>query len=268
MNAFANTTAVVTGANGGLGKALVAELLARDAKIVATDLRDDQLKELARNRNFVGFVKADIQTCEGCAGLYRSVKQVAPRIDALFNVAACAVWGKFQDVSIEDTGRTLAVDLLAPIWLTKLFLPDFLQQGSGLVANVSSLLGCTGAGKLSAYCASKHGLRGFTESLFGDLAGTNVQVTTLYPVGMQTPIFERNSTARRGERHLRPPDLFLQDPRFVAREFLRGIEKKRLHVYTRPYGLPVAVLSSLVPARLFLPVLNRAFDTLGTRIKA
>ena len=105
-------------------------------------------------------------------------------------VAGIAVLGPQLAVPRDRWETLMQVNLLAPMRLCNGLVPGMVERGSGHIVNISSLAGWVGSHGMSAYCASKFGLRGFGESLAADLEGTGVNVTNVYPCFSRTPILD------------------------------------------------------------------------------
>jgi short-subunit dehydrogenase len=113
--------------------------------------------------------------------------QGAP-VDILVNNAGVALGGAFTDVSAADFDWLLEINLLAPIRLTRAFLPGLRARPAAHIANLSSIFGIVAPPRQVAYCTSKFGLRGFSEALRHELSGTTVGVTVVHPGGVRTSI--------------------------------------------------------------------------------
>ena len=162
MTSAANKTVLITGAGGGFGRQLVRQFRAAGAKLILTDVTDRALHDVVDDAggDLVASVAADLASEEGCDTVAEACtsRDVVP--DILINNAGIGVAGR-QDLVPRDHWESLMqLNLLAPMRLCHLFLPGMIERGSGHIVNVSSLAGWLGAKGLSAYCASKFGLRG------------------------------------------------------------------------------------------------------------
>jgi short-subunit dehydrogenase len=106
----------------------------------------------------------------------------------VFNNAGVATSQPIAGSVIEDDEWVLDINLGGVIHGTRAFLPILLRQGSGVIVNTSSVFGLVGIPTQSAYCASKFAVRGFTESLRGELRRTGVHAVTVHPGGIKTNI--------------------------------------------------------------------------------
>ena len=147
----------------------------------------------------------------------------------------------------------MQLNLLAPMRLCSLFLPAMIARDSGHIVNISSLAGWIGSQGLTAYCASKFGLRGFGEALSADLEDTGVQVTNVYPCFSRTPILDSPQFGYEEKRAV--PDYLISDPSDVVRQIISGIEKNRLQVFPHKHARRIHYLKRFVP--WVIPMLNR-----------
>lgn len=173
---LAGARILVTGASGGIGAALVPRLTARGATVLATSR--------------TGPLAVDLATPDGPAELARRTGDV----DAVVHNAGIGWKGSLADMDPGELDRLLAVNVRAPIALTRALLPAMVARGSGRVVVVASIAGLTGVAGESAYAASKAGLLVFAESLRLELAGTGVGVGTVSPGAVDTGFFARRGT--------------------------------------------------------------------------
>lgn len=192
----AGGTAVVTGAAGGMGEHIAKGLARRGADLVVLDREADGLARVAADiaRETPGAQVAthvvDLADRAAADEVIARIRDGHPGVTMLFNNAGVAVGGRFTQVSAEDFDWLLEINLLAPIRFTRALLPVMLENGQGQVVNTSSLFGLVGPPGQSAYCTSKFGLRGFSESLRSELEAEarQVGVTTVHPGGIKTNI--------------------------------------------------------------------------------
>jgi NAD(P)-dependent dehydrogenase (short-subunit alcohol dehydrogenase family) len=195
MSTVRGKVAVVTGAASGIGRQLALELARRGARVAVSDVDDlglgdtaDRVKALGADVH-AGHLdvsdRAAVQSYSAVvAGHFGVVHQVYN------NAGIASLGGSVLDADWAAYDRTLAVNLFGVIHGTKAFLPHLIASGDGHVVNVSSLNGFMGQPSLADYCAAKFGVRGFTESLRGEMlaAGHPVQVSVVHPGGVRTNI--------------------------------------------------------------------------------
>lgn len=229
---------LVTGAAGGFGQCLIRQLLAEGARLILSDLSRAPLVAAAEaaaragprwRGRILGFVGADLSTPEGAARLHEGAAAISPRVDVLINNAGLALLGRIDHIPAERWERLMQVNLLAPMRLTGLLLPQMVARRGGHIVNICSAASLLGAPGMSAYNASKFGLRGFSEALAADLRGSGVDVTAIYPFFARTPILESEQFGY-GERRALPAHM-LYEPDFIIAELIRGVKARRLHIY-------------------------------------
>jgi len=166
--------ALVTGATGGMGLAICAELSDAGWTVARTDLPGTGVE-----------FEADLRGPEAAAEIIRSVVREYGRLDLLINNAATMYYGA---LSLEDLPRwwdTIDVNLSAPFRLARAAV-DELRKNEGQIINLASTLSVTGEAGFSAYCASKSGLLGLTKALARELA-PKVRVNAVAPGDTDTP---------------------------------------------------------------------------------
>ena len=125
--------------------------------------------------------------------MVEKVLETFPQIDVLINNAGFVIYGKVEELSIEDVESQMKTNYFGTIYCTKLFLPHFLKQNSGHIVNVASVGGSFGVPGIATYCATKFALLGFSEGLHHELHETNVGVTVVSPIMVRTSLFDHPS---------------------------------------------------------------------------
>ncbi len=203
--------ALVTGATGGIGEAIVRRLAADGFHVFAGGRRRQRLERLAADVGAVA-LPFDVTSETEAAGARTVVEGEAGGLALLVNAA-----GVFDLAPVTDTGdavlnRNLDANLKGAFNVTRAFLPAMLAAGSGLVIQVGSVAGWRAFPGNGAYSASKYGLRGFHEVLLEEIRGTGVRACLLEPGAVDTPIWDPLSPDSsphlpgRGEM-LRPDDV-------------------------------------------------------------
>ncbi len=234
---------------------MVRQFRAAGAKLILTDVSDDALRDAVNDAgsDVKASMTADLATAEGCRAIAELCESSIAAPDILVNNAGIAIAGRMSHVPEDRWETLLQLNLLAPIRLSKLFLPAMVERGSGHIVNISSVAGWFGAQGLSSYCASKFGLRGFSESLSGDLHGTGVRVTTIYPSFSRTPILDSPQYGYKRRRAV--PDYLLSEPEDVVARVIKGVRGNRSHVFPDPYARIIHYITRFAP--WFVPTLDR-----------
>ncbi|MCU0699439.1 MAG: SDR family oxidoreductase [Myxococcaceae bacterium] len=190
--------AVVTGAGSGIGRALALALDGRGASLVLADVSAEGLDETAKLVSRPPKTRVvDVSQRAQVEALAAFTKESFGRVDLVVNNAGVTVHDTVEHVSYEDFEWVMGVNFWGVVYGTKAFLPLMKAQGSGIIANVSSIFGIVGWPLQGVYNASKFAVRGFTEVLWRELKGTGVRAVSIHPGGIKTNIV-RSMRFRRG----------------------------------------------------------------------
>lgn len=239
-------TAVLTGASGGIGTALARALAGAGVELVLAGRDAARLAALRRElgeRHRVAV--ADLATGAGRAALIDACAALRHGLDILINNAGVGAFGLFEDAEPADLERLLAINLTAPVLLTHGLLPLLQRAPEAAVVNVGSAFGALGHPGFTAYCASKFGVRGFSEALAREFADGKIRVLYLAPRATATAMNDsRVEVLNTALGHAVDP------PEAVADGLLRLLRGRRRRLgLGRPEAL-FARLNALVPGAL------------------
>jgi short-subunit dehydrogenase len=172
---------LLTGATGGLGRAIAKALDERGAHLLLTGRKHEALEALAGELTSAEPLAADLADRDDVAAL----PDRAGRVDVLVHNAGLPGSGRLESFTPDEIDRVLDVNLRAGIMLTRALLPAMTERGSGQFVYVSSMSGKIPTVRASVYAATKYGLRGFAGALRDDLHGTGVGVSTVFPGPIQ-----------------------------------------------------------------------------------
>jgi short-subunit dehydrogenase len=242
---------VVTGASSGIGRATALALARRGNPVVAVARRAERLRELvaecARHAPASQALAGDLGERAFAERIVGETVERHGRIDVLVNNAAVPLRKSVYQLSVEEVEAVFRVNFFACVWTTLAAIPPMLRQGGGALVNVSSFASKVVPPRECAYAASKGALNGFTESLWGDLAGSGIHATLVYPGPIDTEIWGHGEPAGyRGRRH--PPER-------VAEAILDAVERRRHEVVVPRYDPQLGTARLL---RFVLPGLVRA----------
>ena len=185
----------ITGASSGIGEALALAYAAESYRLVLSARREqelDRVKSLCIGNGLSGedvfVLPLDITRSEDMPAAVEQVLERFGRIDLLINNAGISQRSLFKDTDISVYRTIFDVDVIGPIALTKAVLPVMLEQGRGHIVVTSSIAGKMGVPYRTGYCAAKHAVMGFFDSLRAELHGTGITVSTVLPGFVRTNI--------------------------------------------------------------------------------
>lgn len=247
---FSKKTVWVTGASSGIGRALAASFSGEGAHVILSGRREGALQDAA----------------SGCPGETMLLPFEATDYDALPDIVERATsWRGGVDILVNNAGisqrslaidtdfevyrRLMEVDFFAPLRLTQLLLPHFLDRGAGTLVQVSSLAGKIGVPMRTGYCAAKHALMGYSDALRAENARRGLTVLTVTPGFVQTEIAANalNGTGQRYGPNDDPVNHGIT-PGEAAGQILGALRKGQREITVgRPQEKANAVMARLLP---------------------
>lgn len=223
MRSFKNTTALVTGASSGIGKALARELAAQAANLILVSRNAQRLEQEAEDLRIrfgvsVHVFSGDLTREENRLELFAWTRKSGIAVDVLVNNAGLAHYGPFDKAGFEDTGAMLDLNVHALTHLTRLFLPGMLERKTGGILNVASTAGFQPLPHLSVYAATKAFVLNFSEALWAECKGRGVRVFCLCPGNTLTRFHQ---TAGIDKQRMFFSASAAEVARFALRKFLR-----------------------------------------------
>ncbi len=215
-----NSSVLLTGATGGIGRAIARDLHRRGATLTITGRRVEMLDQIqAELGDRVEILAVDLSDRS-------QVESICERteFDVLVASAALPASGRYQSFTPDQIDRALAVNLRAPMQMTRALAPAMVERGRGQVVLISSLSGKVSSPSSSIYSATKFGLRGFGFGVNEDLYGTGVGVTTVFPG------FIRDSGMFHDSGFKLPKGVPTRSPENVADAVAAGIERGKAEI--------------------------------------
>jgi short-subunit dehydrogenase len=219
--------ALLTGATGGLGRAIAGGLAGRGAKLIMSSRKGAELDELAASLPGDGHRTIVSDLAEPGAAL--ELLAAAGELDILVANAALPASGRLESYSVEQIQRALRVNLEAPILMAHALDEPMLARDSGHMVFVSSLNGKVATARSSLYSATKFGLRGFALGLREDLRGTAVSTSVVMPGTIRDAGMFADSGAQV------PRGAGTSTPQEVADGVISAIERDRAEVEVAPF---------------------------------
>ena len=232
---LADRTALLTGATGGLGRAIAAALAARGASLVLSGRKPEALEALAAELPGEGHRVLPADLAE--SGAAEKLAAEAGEVDILVANAGLPGSGWLTDFTPEQVTRALRVNLEAPMLLARALFPAMIERGSGQLVFVASLSGKAASPRNSIYNATKFGLRGFALGLRTDLGPRGVGVSLVSPGFIREAGMFADSGAKP------PPGMGTGTPEQVGAAVVKAIERDKVELTVAP--LPLRALAHL-----------------------
>lgn len=245
---FRNTNVLITGGASGIGKIMGRMALEKGASMVIIwDINPQNIalstQELGKYGKVRGYI-TDVSNSDNVIENYNKVKAECGRVDILINCAGIVTSNKtFDKQTYEEMVRTMNINTLAPMFVTRAILPDMLERNSGHVCNIASAGGMLGNPRMSVYGASKWGAIGWSDSVRIELqsAKSNVHVTTVAPYYINTGMFD-------GVKSRIIPIL---KPEYASRRIIKAIERNTIFCGI-PFGMHfIRFWQFLLPVKVF-----------------
>lgn len=232
---------LITGASSGIGRATAVEFHRAGANVVAAARSEDKLQalvnELGADRALA--IPADVTQAEDRKQLIAKARDRFGRIDVMINNAGWASFATALKTPTEHLDRMVALNLLAPVALTQLALPEMLARGSGQIINITSVVGTQTIPRMSFYCATKAALNSWSSGLRMELRGTGVDVIVVAPGSTRTAFFDSAASVDVLVTRLAETQY---TPQRVARAVVRSSRRRRRFVTLSGAGKTITVI--------------------------
>src|SRR5215468_3524901 len=207
MNLFSvDSVAIITGASSGIGRAAALALAEKGLRLSLLARSETALSEVAeeaggRGASDAGYFVCDVRDEAAVDRAVASTMDLFGRIDVLINSAGLSLNGEVDGYSLENWRTVIDTNLTGTFLTCRAVAPAMKRQGGGQIINISSGAGRNGIKEMSAYCASKFGVIGFTESFALEVRNQNIRVSVLLPGSVATDfsrVAKREGTASPG----------------------------------------------------------------------
>ena len=245
---FENANVLITGGASGIGKIMGRMALEKGAKcFIIWDINlagiEATRKELGKYGKVKGYV-VDVSNHEVVNLAYRKTVEDCGSVDILINCAGIITSNKtFDQQTYDEMTRTMNINTLAPMFVTRAMLPDMLERNNGHICNIASAGGMLSNPKMSVYAASKWGAIGWSDSVRIELQDmkSKVHITTVAPYYINTGMFDG----------VKSPVIPILKPEYVAKKIIRAIERNKSFKGI-PFGFHfIRFWQFLLPTRLF-----------------
>jgi short-subunit dehydrogenase len=250
-------TAVVTGAGGGIGRAIAVSLAARRCHLALADIDEaglDQTRGMTQNHGVTVTAHVlDVAEPKAVAALPLAVAKTHAGVDILINNAGVAVGGTFEEVSEADFQWLFNINFWGVVGMTRAFLPALRQSDEARIVNISSLFGLISPPGQTAYAASKFAVRGFSNALRFELEGSTVGVTVVHPGGIATSIAKSSrkpntkSAAEIAAAITRIEKMLRMPAEKAAEIIVRGVAKDKSRILVGTDAKVASIIERLMP---------------------
>lgn len=268
MKHLENKVAVITGAGGGLGRALAVELAGRGCHIALVDVNPEALEASAKavseasartTSNSAEPIRisqhvADVTSVDRMRQLPAEVLEVHGRVEILLNNAGITIQKNFATHTIADWERMIGINLWGVIYGCHFFHEHLLAAKEAHVVNLSSMSAFAGLPGQSSYCATKAGVKALSESLFAEWSLDGIGVTSVHPGAIRTEMIQATLAESDDiEAAKRNYDLAQRtgvDAEHAARKIVEAITKGKVRVRIGRDSLILDWLKRIAPARI------------------
>jgi 3alpha(or 20beta)-hydroxysteroid dehydrogenase len=189
MGRFDNTVALISGGARGMGASHARGLVAEGAKVVIGDILDDEGKLLADELGeHCTYVHLDVTDDDQWREAVATAERVYGPVGLLVNNAGIVAYGPCELMPPEEFRRVIEINLTGTFLGMHNAVPSMRKAGGGVIINISSTAGMMGYASISAYAASKWGVRGMTKSAAMELGKDGIRVVSVHPGPIRTPM--------------------------------------------------------------------------------
>ncbi|MFB5660681.1 SDR family NAD(P)-dependent oxidoreductase [Alteribacillus sp. HJP-4] len=219
---------LITGASGGIGKAVAYRAASEGYQLILTARRKEKLEELKfdleKQGASVNVIPSDISSSAGAEALMEEVYQDEGKIDVLINNAGIGYFETIEAMESKKAVKMMEINVLAIFYLTKAALPKMKSQKNGHIINIGSLAGKVATPKASIYAASKHAVIGFSNALRMEVKPFGIHVSVVNTGPVRTEFFNK---ADPGGTYEKSVEKFIIEPDKLAERILLLIEKPK-----------------------------------------
>jgi NAD(P)-dependent dehydrogenase (short-subunit alcohol dehydrogenase family) len=254
---------VLMGASSGIGRETALRFARKGAKVVVSargeEGLDSLVEEIRREDGEAIAVPADTSGFDQVKAVADRAVEVYGRLDTWVHLAAVGLFATFEETTPEEFRRVIDVNLMGQVYGTMAALPQIKREGGGALIHVSSMGAKRSIPLQSAYCASKHGIDGFLESLRVELRREKlpISVTQVMPATINTPFFDKART-KLGVKPVAPPPIY--QPGIVSEAILHAAENPARDLVVGGAAKAVILSQALSPRLLDILLRVRGFE--------
>src|SRR5215204_1192715 len=254
---------VLMGASSGIGRETALRFAERGAKVVVSARSEKGLASLVEEIQDKGgeaiAIPADVSEFEQVKAVADGAVEEYGRLDTWVHLAAVLLVASVEDTSPEEFERVVDVNLMGQVYGAMAALPHIKREGVGALIHVSSMGAKRSIPLQSAYCASKHGIDGFLESLRVELQHEKlpISVTQVMPATINTPLFDKART-KLGVKPVAPPPIY--QPGIVSEAILHATENPARDLVVGGAAKAVILSQTVSPRLLDILLKLRGFE--------
>lgn len=267
MKDFRDKVIVITGGGSGLGQEFALQLYQAGARLALCDLDQSGLEETLQITGDPGerikLFQVDVSDQNAVEQFARDVEsQLGPADMLVNNAGICLIPQTFEDTPDEQFRKVIDVNMWGAYYGIRAFLPQLKKRPEACIVNISSLAGLVGLYGHAAYSMSKSALRGLSEALQAELAGTPVHLLLVHPGGVQTNLIKNAPNLEKSlqqKAHKNFTELSFLTPEKTVSRVIKAVKKKKYRAIIGLDARLILVLRALFPRR-FPNILRTIFS--------
>ncbi|MGI9277320.1 MAG: SDR family NAD(P)-dependent oxidoreductase [Endozoicomonas sp.] len=266
MKDFNNKVAVITGAGGGIGRAMALNLAGQGCHLALVDLNPEGLAETAAQLEKFGVNVsqhvANVTDRSRMEALPEEVLAEHGKVNLLMNNAGITIQKSFEDMSLEEWELVIGINIWGVIYGSKAFLPALKKaaaegEDNAHIINMSSLAGFLGIPNQSSYSATKAAVKGISEALWGELKVFGIGVTTVHPGAIRTNIMrahmDKAGNTEKATAIADKVEKFAMPVEVGVEKILKAVRKNKLRAVVGKDAHAVELLKRFLPSGIHKP---------------
>lgn len=258
---------LITGASSGIGAQMASILASKGQNLILVSNQAEQLEQVAiqimsQNSVVVKWMDINLATTDAAEQIHNAAKQWG-EVDCLISNAGVLHFGKALSVADSYVDFITTLHYITPVKLCRLFGKDMAARGNGRIMLVSSMTAWTPYPTMSLYGSTKVALKSFAQSLWYELRGEGVSVTTIFPGAVDTPLYNLSPSHRKLFRALG----VMLSAEQVAKRAVRAMERRRRTLVPGLFTKIAVAACKILPAATIvlvmkIPVVKRLLERL------
>ncbi len=240
---------LITGASSGIGKECAKIFAKAGCKVVLASRNFEALSKVADEIKTFNLdalvVQTDVSNFESLNNLVEQTLKNFGRVDILINNAGFGIYGWFHQTPFEEIEKIMRVNFLGAVYLMHKIIPLMIEQGGGIIVNISSVVGKRGVSGMGIYSASKFALSGLTEALRVEYNKLGIRFIGVHPGTTDTKFFENAKyygTDRMQGRFM------IMSAEKVAKEILKAVVSRKREIVLTPVGKLTVLMNKFFPS--------------------